>query len=396
MLTILTLLLTFSAAFCWQTQPGAQAQMWLYVLISVLTGAMIYRKQREFGRLTFWFVPALLIIVMAVSGSRAAPPHRWGEAPGTVWGYQLYWLAQDAATARYLAVAWFATIYVLISLCYTSRRAAKELVLAGVVIYAVTIIQVIAGIDPRSMILQQPSYAATLCALLLPVSAVLEKQRRDCYVLGGIVAVLLYRAETGYALMVIYLAFWAMERRGIKLEYRYYLPALFGIGAVVGILAMFFTPTTALDRIMFWRGAISDFLAHPILGVGPGRFYHYGLGHHWPGYFAHSLPLTFLSEVGIIGMLVLALFVAMVWGTRRKRPAYANQVLLMAAVASLWDDAWLMWAISLVIAVALATTLPDEDTVPEFTEVLIRTQSAQSYYTNKAKNLIWRLITCKL
>ena len=384
MIQILLIFLTVTQAFMWQTRPGAMGARVLYWLMAAVVAWVVYRRGRDFGRLTFWFVPALLIVVMAVSGSRAAPVPEWGTAPGAVFGYQVYWLAEDASTARYLIVGFFAYMYVLLSIYYTPERIARDLAAAGLALYVTVLGQVMLGLKPWTLILQQPSYGAVLCALLLPPGETLPGKVKWVYWGWGSVAVLMFPSQAGLLLLA---AFWAYRVTQS-------LPVVMVTGGLgLAVVVPFLTQRSFIDRTLFWRHAVNDWLQHPLLGIGPGRFYHYGLSGSYPGYFAHSLPLTLLSETGIVGVLVLILFVAMIWGTRSKRPRWANQVLGLAGCAVLFDDPWLMWAITLVIAAALATTPPDAEEVGDLEEAIIRTQAAQYYYTERAKNMIRRLIT---
>ncbi len=71
--------------------------------------------------------------------------------------------------------------------------------------------------------------------------------------------------------------------------------------------------TLGSNRYDFWRVAVKEFAAHPVLGIGSRGFgpayLQYGKSQETPAR-AHSLPLDALSELGLVGFLVLLLVFA--------------------------------------------------------------------------------------
>jgi O-antigen ligase len=71
--------------------------------------------------------------------------------------------------------------------------------------------------------------------------------------------------------------------------------------------------TLGSNRYDFWRVALKEFGAHPLVGVGSRGFgpayLQYGKSHETPAR-AHSLPLDALSETGLLGFLVLLMIFA--------------------------------------------------------------------------------------
>jgi hypothetical protein len=133
--------------------------------------------------------------------------------------------------------------------------------------------------------------------------------------------------------------------------------------AVLGCAAL---PFAAYDRLPFWRAALVDYAAHPLLGSGPGSF-----AAAWLRYRdvadstldAHSLYLQTLAEIGPLGLLALLVALAVpLSGIRRTRSRYAPAVaaayaafLFHAAID--WD--WQLPAVTLVGVVLGATLIVD-------------------------------------
>jgi hypothetical protein len=119
------------------------------------------------------------------------------------------------------------------------------------------------------------------------------------------------------------------------------------------------------DRPAYWRAAVADYRAHPLLGSGPGTF-----GRAWLHYReaavntqnAHSLYLETLAEVGPAGvaLLVAALSVPLVVAARRRRSgitatACSAYVAFLAHAALDWD--WQIPAVTVAALICAATVL---------------------------------------
>ena len=81
-------------------------------------------------------------------------------------------------------------------------------------------------------------------------------------------------------------------------------------------------------RVLFWKAAWHDFLAHPVIGSGGGTYERYWLAHrpvHIRVRNAHSLYLETAAELGAIGLIPLvAALAAPLWvGVRRLRHGLA-------------------------------------------------------------------------
>ena len=70
---------------------------------------------------------------------------------------------------------------------------------------------------------------------------------------------------------------------------------------------------TANDRLYLWGIAMDMFHDHPMLGVGPANYPYYffdyeqGVRYSHGGRVAHSTPIEFLAETGIVGMAIFLL-----------------------------------------------------------------------------------------
>ncbi len=120
-------------------------------------------------------------------------------------------------------------------------------------------------------------------------------------------------------------------------------------------------------RWQFWSAAVDQFEAHPVLGGGAGSYPAWWLEHGSLRYFtrdAHSLYLQTLSELGLVGLILLvgALATVAVATARRMRAAPGART-EFAAVAALalaflaaagFDWMWQLPAVALLGVVALA------------------------------------------
>ncbi len=116
------------------------------------------------------------------------------------------------------------------------------------------------------------------------------------------------------------------------------------------------------DRFDYWHVALRAFADQPLHGVGAGNWQLYWLRWRTITEFAtdaHSLPLQTLAELGLVGVLALAAFLAGLWGSAwralRQSPACSGAAAALVtyfAHAPLdWD--WEMPAVTLV-AIVLA------------------------------------------
>lgn len=71
--------------------------------------------------------------------------------------------------------------------------------------------------------------------------------------------------------------------------------------------------STANDRLYLWGIAMDMLKDHPVLGVGPANYPYYffdyeqGVRYTHGGRVAHSTPIEYLAETGIVGMIILLL-----------------------------------------------------------------------------------------
>ena len=119
--------------------------------------------------------------------------------------------------------------------------------------------------------------------------------------------------------------------------------------------------TLQSNRYAYWGVALRAFASQPLYGVGAGGWAVWWLRHRTVNEFAtdaHSLPLQTLAELGIVGLALLALFVAgLVLAARsvhrRAPPLAAGPIAALVAYAAHapldWD--WQMPAVTLVAIV---------------------------------------------
>jgi O-antigen ligase len=140
------------------------------------------------------------------------------------------------------------------------------------------------------------------------------------------------------------------------------------LAAALFTLTAFATPDRLQARASYWHSAWQSALHHPVGGFGAGTFdlswAAYGDLGRWGGAVdAHNLYLESLSELGLVGLvLVLALLVPLVSALRVNRPAATTAAALAGAATYLvhagldWD--WEMPAVTTAGFACLAATLP--------------------------------------
>lgn len=119
------------------------------------------------------------------------------------------------------------------------------------------------------------------------------------------------------------------------------------------------------NRYEYWRVAIDEFTDHPVLGGGAGSFRVSWLRERpIPESVrdAHSIYLETAAELGLLGVLALALFlggiVAMAWPGRQPEAAGAIAALALYAAHAALDWDWEMPALTLVALVLAARLAP--------------------------------------
>jgi hypothetical protein len=129
------------------------------------------------------------------------------------------------------------------------------------------------------------------------------------------------------------------------------------------------TELSSHGRWQFWTAAVDAFADRPLDGVGAGGFEEYWAQHGTVQRFVrnpHSLPLQQAAELGLIGLIPLAGFVAAVGAAAWRRLGYGRTrdpgvllaVVATAAVGALVDWTWQFPAVvaPAVICVALLTS----------------------------------------
>jgi len=195
--------------------------------------------------------------------------------------------------------------------------------------------------------------------LLLETDGVLGRVALVAAAVVGSVALLLTSSRGAWLATIVGL----LTLAGLRASRRTLVVA--GTIVTLGLCAtVAMAPSVAMgDRPAFWRAAVSDASAHPLLGSGAGSFDDYWLDHRTIGAFvedAHSLYLETMAELGVVGLALLgcALFVPLSAAARRRDPlapiAAAAYVAFLVHAGLDWD--WEMPATTLA-GLALAAAL---------------------------------------
>ena len=151
---------------------------------------------------------------------------------------------------------------------------------------------------------------------------------------------------------------------GLRISRRHVVVGL-ALTLAVAALAALAAPSIAMgDRPAYWKAAVADASAYPVLGSGAGSFDDFWLGHRTIGAFvedAHSLYLETAAELGLVGLTLLgcALLVPLSSAISRRRQllvpvAAAAYVTFLVHAGLDWD--WEMPATTLA-GLALAAAL---------------------------------------
>jgi len=175
---------------------------------------------------------------------------------------------------------------------------------------------------------------------------------------------------------------WQKLRARLPVGLQIGLIGIFGGVSVFGVYTMArLKMSSVLMRLELWQKTGQLIKAHPLLGVGLGRYYVYTAtetffdisgklarygeqrvllpnGAPIPYYaaHAHNAYLTLAAETGLLGCSAVCLVLCLLWLTRRYRPAGANYALLAFMVSNLTGDTLYLWLIAALVAASAATT----------------------------------------
>jgi len=362
MIALMVILLSATQAIIFQTRVGADAFVYTMFALSVCCVWCVWRNIDKFERLTFILI--LLINVTYLLAPKVDVSAFNVDTGIRVFGNVVKQLSWRTSDYRHAVVLTAFVVYVFCALRYTRAQIATQLRYVAVFTYTAILYCAVRGYTPELFVLQQRSFAAVLCAMLLPFSGF--------FWVAGVAAMVALHCETAYALLCACAVIYAP---------RHLRGAVAAAAAMAAAVVVWHTRATASIRVEIWRQAVA---ALSWRGVGAGAAV-FVIGDN-KTFFAHNAMMTLVVETGIIGAVVALLLCAMVYGTRRWRPRAANISLLLFAIASSWDDAWQMLAVAALCGVLLATTDDTRSTSASLTECIVRDQNA------RWRALVWDII----
>lgn len=270
--------------------------------------ALVFRADRRVDRAGV----ALVAGVAAVAGWTALSSMWTQSVPRT-----MLELERDLV---YVAIA-----AAVLLLCNTSNRAQLVWGLGGGLVVAVAGATGVyfartSALDPTqgALLFRPIGYANALgglAALALPLAVALavHDARRAVVLLAGASALVLAAAlyltqnRSGYLAVGVALVVWLSRTLAPRMR-------LAPVGAVVVGFALWRSLTGLGDRAQYWRVAWRVVERHPLLGSGAGTFDEQWLRYRGSGVSvrdAHSLYLETLSELGVVGLVLLVALLAL-------------------------------------------------------------------------------------
>jgi len=364
-MSIILLVLVVFQGLIFQTAELRDAYIVLLGVSVVALMTICLRHVEQLDKLTF--APLFLLLIPYALSPRVATRDFVVSSGQYVGGMEIFLSAWSGADYRYCVIVTLVCSYVAAQL-FTSSSNGRALGWLNAACAVLVLAAYTGGLRPELLVLQQRSYAATLIAMTLPFAF------SPPLAAAGVVSVLLLNNETG----VVLLGLLGLRYAPARLRRLLYIPAA---AAACGAVAH--TATTAGVRVRIWLRAAQQL---SLRGCGVGAFRATGASART--WFAHNAALTYISETGVLGAAVLAISVAMVYGTRGKRSRAANTALLVFATASLWDDAWQMLAVASVLGLVLATTSGVQ--TRSLVESVSWQQATVAIWKNKVKNKVMK------
>jgi len=197
----------------------------------------------------------------------------------------------------------------------------RALVVTGWIVIGICLVEWVYLVPShrRVHLLGNPNVIACVLAIVLP-----QGHGWLWWALGGLAMV-----ATGSRAGLLGLAMFAVRKVPKRVGW-------FGCAALVlvGLVLATARPVNTWYRVVFFSQAITLFVNHPIVGVGPG-LYRYREWMH-----AHNVALTWLSEVGVVGLIGAG---AGLWMAKKHTNVVRAMPLLTVAPFFVVDDQTMYW-----------------------------------------------------
>jgi O-antigen ligase len=108
---------------------------------------------------------------------------------------------------------------------------------------------------------------------------------------------------------------------------------LAGLAGLAGLIA--WDPRLSMIRLYYWQRALAAFYHNPIFGVGPGGLKALNFIPEWGGGFqihAHNIIITTGAELGLVGLVALALIAWWLYAVRHTLKPQRWQLAIMAGL----------------------------------------------------------------
>ena len=281
-----------------------------------------------------------------LSGTRLDEPLGYANALGIVaaLGIVLALGLIALAPTRTTRAVWTAVPVVLVAtLVLTQSRGAILALAAGLTLFVV--------LEPRRaqlvaalLVLAIPSAGAALLTLHASALTAERASASDVTSAGRRLAV-----ELALLVLVAALASGAVPPLAERLRRRklsWTVPAVVGL-ALVGVVtvAVLGVHRALGPRVDYWRIAWHEFTGHRLLGSGAATFFQYSEQASIPVKVldAHSLYIETLAELGVVGLALLVLVLALPLAGSLRRPGHALAAVATAAYVTFLVHAGIDW-----------------------------------------------------
>lgn len=313
--------------------------MWYAIVpfaAALIFNLIYYRRPLKKGRYTYSFIAVTLALILG--GIGVIPAEQYFAPMGLY-----YTLALGAGQL---------VLYAIFRSRISNRRdydrverVAQTLYAAGLVfvifIFAFYIENFAKFLDKGGVLFIKPrNYITSVLLMSLPMTCILVR-RSDLYLIGGALmyaAMLLSGSRSGLLFGTVLLVLCAVYIYVTNKKSRRLYNLLFGIAiAAGGVLAAFYLPKLYSGRfvggkvgdrtrIEFIRRGISNFLSHPVFGIGVANTKDMSIFKAYvPGslIFYHNIVIQIISSMGLAGAAAygwqLSLRVKSLWDNRKNR-----------------------------------------------------------------------------
>lgn len=234
---------------------------------------------------------------------------------------------------------------------YTAHDIARGVVLAGWILFGIGLVEWVYrwwhGLA-AIWLFCNPNLIAMLWVLVIPVGLG-HLRGRDLAAWGVLGCTVMIATNSRGGVLGLAVALLVLYWPRLWPVIRYSSVASLLTGAVLLVASR---PSTNETRMIAYGSALAGFLGRPVLGWGPGTFAL--LPHPGDWFYSHNMILTVACEMGLMGLMALAVLLWEIWRMRDTAPRWVLAALAGFAAHSLVDEPIWFWGPGLGVMALLA------------------------------------------